>query len=67
MSYAVYIMSNAHHTVFYVGVTSDLEGRVWQHKHGEGGVFTSKYIIVPNYYIMKTIPIFKVQLHERNS
>jgi putative endonuclease len=36
-------MSNAYHNVFYVGVTSDLEGRIWQHKNGEGGVFTKKY------------------------
>ncbi len=36
-------MSNTHHTVFYIGVTSDLIGRTWQHKNGEGGVFTSKY------------------------
>ncbi len=43
ISYSVYILSNQHHTVFYVGVTSDLEGRVFQHKQGEGGVFTSKY------------------------
>jgi putative endonuclease len=43
ISYCVYIMSNQHHTVLYVGVTSDLEKRVWQHKNGEGGVFTAKY------------------------
>ncbi len=43
ISYSVYILSNQHHTVFYVGVTSDLEGRVFQHKQGEGGGFTSKY------------------------
>lgn len=43
MNYSVYIMSNVHRTVFYVGVTSDLMKRVWQHKQGEGGVFTSTY------------------------
>ena len=42
-SYSVYIMSNIHRSVFYIGVTSDLPARVWQHKNGEGGVFTSKY------------------------
>jgi putative endonuclease len=36
-------MSNLQRSVFYIGVTSDLEGRVWQHKNGEGGVFTKKY------------------------
>jgi len=43
ISYSVYILSNQHHTVFYTGVTSDLEGRVFQRKQGEGGAFTFKY------------------------
>jgi putative endonuclease len=42
-SYSVYILSNVHRTVFYIGVTSDLMGRVWQHKNDEGGQFTSCY------------------------
>lgn len=43
IQYSVYIMANQHATVLYIGVTSDLQRRVWQHKNGEGGVFTSKY------------------------
>ncbi|RYE03960.1 MAG: GIY-YIG nuclease family protein [Sphingobacteriaceae bacterium] len=39
----VYIMSNQYRTTFYIGVTSDLEARVWQHSNGEGSVFTKKY------------------------
>jgi putative endonuclease len=39
----VYIMSNIKRTTFYIGVTSDLEERVAQHKAGLGSVFTSKY------------------------
>ena len=31
-------------TVLYIGITSDLEGRVWEHAHGESGSkFTRKY------------------------
>jgi putative endonuclease len=41
--YCVYIMTNAHHTVLYTGVTNNLKRRVFQHKQGEGGVFTKKY------------------------
>jgi len=36
-------MTNAHHTVLYTGVTNNLKRRVFQHKNGEGGVFTKKY------------------------
>src|SRR5688500_8040464 len=43
MKYYVYIMSNIHRTVFYIGVTSNIQTRIWQHKNGEGGKFTSTY------------------------
>lgn len=29
----IYIMTNKTHSVLYVGVTSDLIGRIWQHKN----------------------------------
>lgn len=41
--YFVYIMTNAHHTVLYTGVTNDLLRRTLEHKEGKGGVFTRKY------------------------
>jgi putative endonuclease len=40
----VYIMTNKMHTVLYTGVTSDLTGRVWQHKNKYYPTsFTAKY------------------------
>ena len=39
----VYIMSNIARTTLYVGVTNDLNKRVWDHKQGTGCEFTSKY------------------------
>jgi len=40
----VYIMTNKMHTVLYTGVTSDITGRVWQHKNKYyPNSFTAKY------------------------
>ncbi len=39
----VYIMTNTYRTTFYIGVTSDLRARVWQHINGEGSLFVKKY------------------------
>ena len=39
----VYILSNKKMGTLYVGSTSDLVGRIWQHKHHEIPGFTSRY------------------------
>lgn len=40
---AIYIMANKRNGTIYVGVTSDLIKRVWQHKQGHIKGFTSRY------------------------
>ena len=45
MPYHVYIMSNPRRTTIYVGVSSDLFRRVYQHKHGLIDGFTKKYLL----------------------
>ena len=41
--YAVYILTNRNNNVMYVGVTSDLERRLAQHKDKSVPGFTAKY------------------------
>ena len=43
-SYSVYILSNFGRTVFYIGVTSNLETRVFQHRNNEGGAWKIELI-----------------------
>ena len=40
--YCVYIVTNDTNTVLNIGITSDLEGRLWEHSNGEGSKFTRK-------------------------
>jgi len=48
--YCVYIMTNAHNTVLYTGVTNNLPRRVYEHRNGMGGIFTKKYNVVKLVY-----------------
>lgn len=41
--YFVYVMTNKPHGTLYVGVTSDLKKRVWEHKSGTAKGFTKKH------------------------
>jgi putative endonuclease len=43
MPYYVYILTNKWHTVLYVGMTRDIEARIFDHKTKSLKGFTSKY------------------------
>lgn len=39
----VYIVTNKYKRVYYIGVTSNLEARITNHREGIGSIFTAKY------------------------
>jgi putative endonuclease len=62
--YCVYIMTNAHHTVLYTGVTNDLQRRVLEHKEGKGG-FTKKYNVTKLVYFEYGVDVNAAILREK--
>lgn len=43
--YYVYILASKKYGVLYIGVTSDLLARIWQHKEAVVEGFTKKYLV----------------------
>jgi putative endonuclease len=41
--YWVYILTNKHRTTLYIGMTNDLELRLWEHRWGETKGFSKRY------------------------
>lgn len=41
--FSVYIITNTHNTVLYIGVTNDLKTRIYQHRTKANKGFSSKY------------------------
>jgi len=62
--YYVYIMTNRSKTL-YTGVTSKLEKRVFEHKNGPTGGFTSRYKIDPLVYFERFGKIHSAIAHEK--
>lgn len=50
-SYYVYILSNYTNTTLYIGVTGDIERRIYEHKNGLLDGFTEKYNVTKLVYV----------------
>ena len=55
-SYHVYILTN-HSGTLYIGVTSDLRRRVWEHKQGLVDGFTKRYRLARLVYFEETTDV----------
>ncbi|NTW13489.1 MAG: GIY-YIG nuclease family protein [Candidatus Moranbacteria bacterium] len=52
--YFVYILASKKNGTLYIGITSDLLGRVWQHKNKAVDGFTKKYDVSSLVYYEQT-------------
>jgi putative endonuclease len=52
--YWVYILTNQNHTVLYIGITSELKQRIYQHKNKLTKGFTEKYNVEKLIYFEET-------------
>ena len=64
-NYAIYILSNASNTTFYVGVTNNLKRRIFEHKEKFVEGFTKKYNIDKLVYYELTEDIESAILREK--
>lgn len=58
-------MANENNTVLYTGVSNDLERRLWEHRNGTGGYFTSKYRVTKLVYYETTNLIEEAIIREK--
>ena len=56
-NYYIYIMANKTNTTIYIGVTSDLIKRVWQHKNKVIDGFTKRYNVNKLVYYEETTDV----------
>ena len=56
-NYYIYIMANKTNTTIYIGVTSDLIKRVWEHKNKLVDGFTKRYNVNKLVYYEETTDV----------
>ncbi len=61
----VYILTNKFNTVLYIGVTSNLQKRIWEHKNKVVDSFTSKYKLAKLVYFETHNDILSAIIREK--
>lgn len=64
MPYYVYILASRHKRL-YIGVSNDVERRVWEHKTGETAGFTARYHIHKLVYYEDYQDVWDAIAHEK--
>ena len=64
-NYFVYIVVNSHNNVMYVGVTNNLERRMYEHKEGLMEGFTRRYNIHKLVYFEQTTDVNSAIMREK--
>jgi putative endonuclease len=60
-----YIMTNKPFGTLYIGVTSDLAARVWQHRTGKGSIFCKKHGLTRLVYAEEHASIYEAISREK--
>ena len=63
--YFVYLMTTQNNRVMYVGVTNNLERRVWEHQNGAIEGFTKKYNVKKLVYFEETTDVHAALAREK--
>jgi putative endonuclease len=61
----VYIMTNKPFGTLYIGVTSDIAARVWQHRNGKGSRFSKRYGLTRLVYAEEHSTIYEAIVREK--
>lgn len=64
-SYFVYILTDKSDAVLYIGITNDLERRLWEHKQKLVDGFTKKYGCQKLIYFEQTENVFSAMEREK--
>ena len=63
--YCVYILASKKNGVLYIGVTSNLQKRIWEHKNNVVEGFTKKYFVHKLVYFEQTSDVNSALLREK--